>query len=193
MTKQNISVTEAIYKRHAIRSYKNLSISQDIIDILLDAAVHAPTAMHQEAWAFAIIQDKKLLKEISDDAKKLLNEQRKNPEHPFHHESLDYFLKPEFNIFYNADALIVIYGKSDKAFIEADCWLAAQNLMLAAYAYGLGSCVIGLAVEILNDKIWKKNFDIPEEYKAIAPIVLGHPSGEVLSTSRKKPKIFFKK
>ncbi len=193
MTKLNISTMEAIYKRHAIRSYKKQHVSDETIDILLDAAVHAPTALHQEAWAFAIIKDKNLLEQISNSAKKILNEERKNPQNPFHHESLDYLMKPEFNIFYDADALIVIYGKSDKPFIDADCWLAAENLMLAAYSLGIGSCVIGLAVETLNSKEWRDYLKIPEELKAVAPIIIGHPNDDAPATSRKKPKIIFRK
>lgn len=195
MIKQNkdMTVMNTIYKRRAVRSYTNKSLSSDIIDNLLDAAVHAPTAMHQESWSFAVIQDQNLLKEISDNAKKLLARERKNPSSPFHDKSLDYFTNPEFNIFYNADALIVIYGKSDKPFINADCWLAAENLMLAACYMGLGSCVIGLAVEALNSRELKEKLQIPDDLTAFAPIILGYPSGELPEASRKKPKVIFKK
>ena len=39
--------------------------------MLLDAAVHAPTAMHQEPWKFVVIQDRALLRRLSDRAKAL--------------------------------------------------------------------------------------------------------------------------
>jgi len=184
---------DLIYKRRAVRSYKKQNINHDILDSLLEAATHAPCAMHQEAWCFAVIQNKDLLKKISDSAKKLLAEERKNPASPFHHESLNYFTDPKFNIFYNADALVIIYGKSDKPFISADCWLAAENLMLAAYCLGIGSCVIGLAVEALNSEELRKELNIPDDLTAFAPIILGYPQGEIPATSRKKPTIIFRK
>lgn len=195
MQKQNQNNTklDTLYKRRAVRSYLKQRLSNNIIESLIDAAIHAPTAMHQEAWSFAIIQDQDLLKLISDHAKKLLTEERKNPASPFHHESLDYFADPEFNIFYGADTLIVIYGKSDRPFIAADCWLAAENLMLAACHIGIGSCVIGLAVETLNSKELRDELKIPNNLTAFAPIILGYPSGEIAATSRKKPEIIFRK
>lgn len=184
---------EVIYKRRAVRSYEKKHISDEIIDNLIDAAIHAPTAMHQEAWAFAIIQERRLLKLISDCAKELLAEERKNPASPFHHESLDYLTDPQFNIFYNADTLVVICGKSDKPFISADCWLAAENLMLAACHLGIGSCVIGLAVEALNSKKIRNELKIPNHLTAFAPVILGYPKGKIPASSRKKPEIIFRK
>jgi hypothetical protein len=44
----------------------------------------------------------------------------------------------------------------------ADCWLAPENLMLAACAKGLGACVIGLAVSALSTPEWKAELKIPD-------------------------------
>ena len=73
--------------------------------------------------------------------------------------------------------------------MEADCWLAAENLMIAACAMGLGTCVIGFAVESLNTAAWKAELKIPVEMTVIAPIILGVPAGETEATSRKLPQI----
>lgn len=188
----DMTVIDTIYKRRAVRSYGKKNISNDILNSLLDAAVHAPTAMHQEPWAFAVIQDQNLLRRISDCAKKLLIQEKQNTASPFEDKFLDHFTRPDFNIFYNADALVVIYGKSDRPFINADCWLAAENIMLAACYMGLGSCVIGLAVEALNSKDLKEELKIPDNLTAFAPIILGYPNGEVPLVTRKKPNIIVK-
>jgi nitroreductase len=47
-------------------------------------------------------------------------------------------------------------------------WLAAENLMLAAHAMGLGTCVIGSAVPALNTPKSKAELNIPSECTAIA-------------------------
>ena len=96
---------------------------------------------------------------------------------------------PAFNIFYNADTLIVIYGKPMGPFAEADCWLAAENLMLAACAAGLGSCVIGFAVPALNMPEWKRELGVPAEMTAYAPILLGYPAGSPPAATRKPPEV----
>ena len=63
---------------------------------------------------------------------------------------LEQLRDPGFSPFYGAGTLIVIYGRSKGPLVTADCWLAAENLMLAACALGLGTCVIGAAVDAFN-------------------------------------------
>jgi len=55
-----------------------------------------------------------------------------------------------FKVFYDAGTLIVICTTEQNHYAEADCWLSAQNLMLAACDLGLGTCPIGLSVPVLN-------------------------------------------
>jgi hypothetical protein len=59
------------------------------------------------------------------------------------HDSLAMLADPAFNLFYDAGTLIVVCRRMAGAFADADCWLAVENLMLAATARGLGSCCIG--------------------------------------------------
>ena len=103
--------------------------------------------------------------------------------------SFDHFTRPDFNIFHGANTLIIICAKPLGSFVVADCWLAAENLMLAANAIGLGSCVIGSAVAALNTPEVKAKLGIPAEFNAVAPIIVGVPSGETATTSRKEPLI----
>ena len=179
----------AIDHRRAVRDYTPYTPDKSRIRELLHAAIHAPTAVHEEPWAFAIIQDKKLMNRLSDHVKELLAK-GEDPVHPpqdshFH----DRFMAPDFNAFYNAGTLIVICGKPMGPFVVADCWLAAENLMLAACAQGLATCVIGLAVTALNTPEWKKELGIPPEMTVFAPIIVGLPAGETPPVPRKEPEI----
>src|SRR5512146_2109166 len=143
-------VLNAIHARHSVRSYSPTPIDGATIQTLLDAAVHAPTAMHEEPWAFVVVQDQALLQRLSDLAKPVFVEEvRHRNAHGTSH-SFDHFMRPDFNIFHGADTLIIICAKPLGQFVAADCWLAAENLMLAASALGLGSCVIGSAISTLN-------------------------------------------
>ena len=180
---------DAIYRRRAVRDYKPRKIEQATIRTLLDAAVHAPTAMHEEAWAFAVVQDTNILKRLSDDVKKRVAAGA-DTMHPLLQGHVPgRFTTPDFNAFYNAGTLVVICGKPLGPFVVADCWLAAENLMLAACAAGLGTCPIGLAVEELNTPQWKFDLGVPKEMTVIAPIVVGLPAGETPPVSRKPPEI----
>jgi nitroreductase len=189
--KANMSIMDAIYRRSSVRSYSPEPLDQTTVRALLAAAVRAPTAVHFEPWAFAIIQDMRALKRLSDRAKPLFLEevQRSHLDRGGH--TLEIFASPDFNMFYNAGTLIIICGKPMGPFVVADCWLAAENLILAACSMGLGTCVIGSAVPALNSPDIKAEFGIPDELTAIAPIIVGVPSGETPPTARKEPEIVF--
>jgi nitroreductase len=189
LQKSSMNVMDAIYQRRAVRSYAPQPVDKVTIRSLLNAAVQAPTAVHEEPWAFAVIQDKSTLKRLSDSTKKLLAS-GKDEIHPLRGSHvMGRFTDPNFHVFYDADALIVIYGKPMGPFVVSDCWLAAENLMLAACSMGLGTCVIGLAVAALNTPEWKKEFGIAAEMTAYAPVIVGYPSGETPPVSRKEPEI----
>ena len=183
------SLLKAIHDRYSVRAYAPAPLDSATVQTLLDAAVRAPTAMHEEPWAFVVVQDQALLQRLSDLAKPLFVEEvRHRNAHGARH-SFDHFIRPDFNIFHGAGTLIVICAKPSGPFVTADCWLAAENLMLAANAIGLGSCVIGSAVAALNIHKVKTELGIPDEYSAIAPVVAGVPAGESMPTSRKEPLI----
>ena len=185
----DMNVYEAILARRSVRRYLPKNVSYDTIRILIEAAIWAPTAMHEESWAFAIIQDKALLKNLSDSAKPLFIEQLKQREKA-NSQHLGFANHAEFNIFYDAGTLIIICANTQQAnatLVHADCWLAAENLMLAACAANLGSCVIGAALPALAMAEHKAQIGIPLNYEAIAPIIVGYPAGELTYSTRKPP------
>ncbi|HEY7319039.1 MAG TPA: nitroreductase family protein [Candidatus Binatia bacterium] len=187
----NMSLIDAIYKRSSVRSYSPERLDETTIRTLLAAAVRAPTAVHLEPWMFAILQDTNALKRLSDRAKPLFLEEVRRAHLDRGGHALDIFASPDFNMFYNASTLIVICGKPMGPFVVADCWLAAENLILAACSMGLGTCVIGAAVPALNTPDIKAELGIPDEVTAIAPIIVGVPSGETPPTARKEPEVLF--
>ena len=184
-----VSLMDAIHGRRSVRAYAPQKLDQATILALLEAAVRAPTAIHEEPWAFVILQDLKALKRLSDRAKKFFVEEVHRAHLDRGGHTLDKFEQPDFNIFYDAGTLIVICAKPVSPFVAADCWLAAENLMLAADAMGLGTCVIGSAVTGLNTPEVKNELGIPADVSAIAPIIVGVPSSQPPATSRKKPRI----
>ena len=189
------AVTQVIYQRRAVRAYSPEKLGQPTIQELLVAAVQAPTAMHLEPWAFVVVQNKERLRRYSDQAKAKLLEQGRTTDAMVHaHDPhpqgrLAMLTDPNFNIFYDSSTLIVICRKSSGAFADADCWLAAENLMLAATAKGLGTCCIGFAVSVLNTPDIKRELGIPDDGAAVAPIIVGVPRMTPASIPRKAPDI----
>jgi nitroreductase len=184
----------AIYHRRAIRSYTAELPPAEVIRNLLDAAVQAPTAMHAEPWAFVVIQSRQVLKRLSDRSKQMLLDEVKAgsdlaPDVATRNRLLAMLGDASFNIFYDAGTLVVICRKPDGRYAEADCWLAAENLMLAACAKQLGTCCIGFAVPVLNAADVKHELGIPQDYAAVVPVIVGHPRGGTETVARKPPQI----
>jgi len=170
-----MNLRDVLYGRRSVRTYTAEKLDKTTIEALLDAAVHAPTAVHEEPWQFVVIQDKALLNRLSDRAKKLVAEEiQQNPAEQGKH-LLATVSNPEFNIFYDASTLIAIAVKPMSAFVTADAWLAAENMLLAAYGLGLGSCVIGFGVSVLNTAETKKELGIPADMSVVAPMIFGKP------------------
>jgi nitroreductase len=182
-----MDVIEAIYRRRAIRAFTDEPVGKDQIDQLIAAAIAAPNAMDRQRWAFVVIRDRALLKRMSDEAKTLtlktmgLNSQLS--------QFREFLSSAQFSIFYDAPVLILICGTEDDRFVDQDCCLAAQNLMLAAHANGLGTCWIGFAEAWLNQAGAKKELGIPATYRPIAPIILGHPRVQPPAPPRHRPDI----
>lgn len=184
-----VAALDAIYDRHSVRDFAADHIDPATINQLLSAAVHAPTAMHQEPWSFVVIQDAALMKRISDESKEIFASdlERTGAAHGVFSDALK---NPDFNLFYNASTLIVICADLEGGhFVEADCWLAAENLMLAACALGLGTCLIGSAIAGLNTTQLKHDLGIPPHTDVIAPIIVGVPKDGSLRTPRKLPQL----
>ncbi len=195
-TERPLSALDVIYGRRSVRSYGAQPLEASTVRGLLDAAVQAPTAMREQPWLFVVLQDRWLMKRISDYARELLTlNSTAGPARPGDGEAKRYgefaarLADPEFNIFYDAPALVVICAKRTDEFAVADCWLAAENLMLAAGALGLGTCCIGAAVLALNTAEVKGVLRIPADVHAVAPIVVGVPAGTVAPAARREPEV----
>lgn len=182
---KDMNVFEAILGRRSIREYTSQQVDAKKIRSLIEAAVMAPTAMHREPWAFTIVQDVNLLQGLSDMAKPMFIEQLKQVDSI----EIDAFNHPEFNIFYGASTLIIICANKANPMATADCWLAAENLMLAAFGMGLGSCVIGAALLALNETEQRLKLGITENFEAVVPIVIGFSNASAVPSKRKRPLI----
>ena len=195
----SLSALDAIFTRRSVRAYTKQKVDAATIRSLLDAAVQAPTAMHAEPWAFVVIQDEAVLRRYSDRAKgswakaaaALHRDLHTGADRAIRATFSERFASPDFCVFYDASTLIAICARPIGPFIVADCWLAAENLMLAACALGLGTCCIGSAVPALNSPETKSELGIPADVEVIAPIIVGVPSGPVVEMSRKEPEILY--
>jgi nitroreductase len=181
-----VQVQDAIFNRRSVREYTDEAVDDATIRRLIGAATHAPNAANQQPWRFTVVRDREVLSRISREAKAhMLATMAKQYEERFRARLSD----PAFDIFYHAPALIVISGRAQEPWIVENCALAAQTLMLAAFAEGFGTCWIGFAQGYLGTAAGKAALDAPEAWFPVAPIVVGRPAVAPPPVSRLNPEI----
>jgi nitroreductase len=182
-----MDLSEAISGRRSTRDFTAQAMDDESIRRLIDAAVHAPNASNGQPWTFTVVRDQGLLDRVSEAAKvHLLATLPAGPQSDRYRTSLS---DPDFQIFYHAPVLILISGVAQAPWVVEDCALAAENLMLAAYAQGLGTCWIGFAQGYLNTAEGKNALGLPTTCVPVAPIIVGHPGAVPAPVARKEPEI----
>ena len=179
-----MDLLQGLRTRRACREFTDQAISRDEIERLVAAAVSAPSAMNRQPWAFAVLLGTDRLRDLSTQAQKAAL-QYLLADSPLRSHALD----PHFELFHGAAALVVLCATDADEQSSEDCCLAAENLMLAAHATGLGSCWIGFARPWLSQDEVKRSLGIPTVLRPVAPIVIGHPRHNDQVAERHPPKI----
>jgi nitroreductase len=183
-----ITYQELLLKRRAIRDFQEKNVPLAIINEIIKESCLAPSASNGQPCRFIIIQNREIMKKISDENKKnLLDDFSQNPSSMS--ESYEAILKDEkFNVFYNAPCVIYVVGSKDVRSLDVDCALAVGYLMFAATQRGLGTCWIGLAAHI-RDTQTKAEMGIPDNCRIVAPVIIGYPRAIPAPSERKDPQI----
>ena len=167
--------------RRSVRAYTDEPVSKDQMETVLEAGTWAPTGMAREPWKFVVIEDKKLIKLVSDETKVLVRQMMP----PLAKQ----FATDADIVCYNAPMLVLVCVEKDSQWANVnllDSVLAAQNMFLKAYELGLGTCYMGF-VNLLNSKpeVLRK-IGVPENNEMMVPFIIGHPKAKQGAGKRKK-------
>lgn len=149
---------DCIKSRRSIRKFLPNKIPEEILYRILDAANAAPCAGNIQNWRFLIIEkegDKKTIARAALDQ--------------------DWIATAPVIVVMLSDnkALKMEYGeRGEKRYGMQNAALATENLILAAWNYGIGSTVVGAFTEA---KL-RKEFMIPDSIEIHAVIPLGYPA-----------------
>lgn len=146
---------EAIKGRRSIRKFKNESIPKEDILEIVDAARRAPSGHNRQPWHFIIVRNRKVLEEMAQAVHEKMDEMLTWPETEGYERDIRRF-RYFATFFSQAPVVIGVVVKHYKSSIsqvlekrgfvvchhsdEQSVAAATQNLVLAAYALGYGSC-----------------------------------------------------
>lgn len=150
------SAIENIMTRTSIRQYKNQPVEDEKIDIMLKAAMAAPTAVNLQPWHFIVITDKAVIDQLAGP-------------------------RPT-----NAPLMIAVCGDTDKTTMPGrdeklpDFWIqdvsaATENLLLAAHALGLGAVWTGAYPALDRAQEIAKVLNCPANIVPLAVVRIGYP------------------
>ena len=184
-------VLESIKNRRSIRNYLPEQIKDKELEIILEAAVYAPTASNEQPWYFTVIQNKEFIDMMDLESKKLMKQDKElmnkinlESKKLVENSSFDGLETLNFNIFYQAPTVIVVSGKKSTAYSINDCCAATENMLLVAESIDIGSCWIGSSRFFFQNSKNIEKLNLPEGYEPYYAVSFGYKA----SNNNKAPK-----
>ncbi len=183
-------VLKAIKTRRAVRAYETGKIPRDMLNKIIEAGNDAPSAMNSQPWRFVVVEDEalhqKLVETAIPNAKKLLEHVKiSNPER--YQAIMKRYEELKDPIYYSAPAIIFVIGEGKYA--DLSCPLACENMMLAAFSLGLGTCWVQFGSLITDNKEITGVLELTEDEKIFGPILVGYPKSMPEPPVKKAPEI----
>lgn len=177
-------VVDNLMTRRSVRAYKDTPVPHDIMNIILECGIHAPNGMNKQPWEIRVVDNKELLNAMTDAQLKGMDEN--DPYYPKK--------DPNFrNMFRNAPTVVFIAMKPGSS-SQIDCGLLAGNMVNAAWAYGIGSCIQMSPIQLMNSEAGKpflEKLSFSEGYEFLMAIGFGYPDEKPELKPRDKGKIRF--
>lgn len=172
-------VIQQLFERKSVRVFTEQEIQEDIVQEILMSASQAPSAGNQQLYTILRITDRSLLHQLSESC----------DHQPFIEQGKLVLIfcadcKKWYDAFEYANCQPRKPGKGDLLLAIDDACIAAQNAVVAAHSYGIGSCYIGDIME--NIEIQRELLHLPDYVFPACMLVFGYPATS--QVNRRKPK-----
>lgn len=178
-TENHNTVIETIMSRRSVREYEERAVPRDTMELIAECGINAPNGMNKQEWEIRIVDNPEFINGVTELFVK---------ENPGASDD------PGFkNIFRNAPTVVFI-GAPDNTYSGVNCGLLGENMILAAWSMGIGSCCLGGPVRFLNSEVaseYLKQLKFSEGYSLIYAIGFGFPAESPEAKPRDKGKILF--
>lgn len=154
---------DLVKKRRSIRKYKSDPVSEEDLEMMLEAARLAPSWGNRQCWRYIIVRDQGIKRKLAEAGGKCVAESPvtvvacADPRASGHKPGLDYFM--------------------------LDIGISFEHLILAATNLGLGTCWIGG----FDEKIAKEALGVPNEIRVVAYTPVGYPDEKKGEVFNRKP------
>ena len=183
-----MTFSELLQKRRAIRDFEEKEIPLKMVEEILRESTLAPSASNNQPCRFAVVSCRKTIKALSDESKANLLSDNAEKKIRLNPDYVTMLQNENFNVFYNAPCVIYIVGSKSVGSLDVDCALMANYIMFAAAARGLGTCWVALGANIRDPQL-RAQLGIPDNYRIVAPIILGYPKAIPPASERHAPEI----
>jgi nitroreductase len=181
---------KVIQDRRSIRRYTDEPVSEEHLDMILEAARQAPSGENAQPWRFVVVRDPATRKQLGAIAgggsgrrftaefvtqkmqerfTDLKDEEKKKA-------IFEKLTSGRVSAFLaDAPVSIVVCGRKDVWDLPYDTSAAIENILLMVTALGLGACwVIAPCIDIRDEERLKDLLGVPEEIKIVSIISIGH-------------------
>ena len=147
-------LTELINQRRSIRTFTGEALTEDQLRKIITCGMHAPSAYNKQPWVFLSITSQKKMRQLSP-------------------------LCSWWKMLENAGGVIItcmdkrLLGDTPLEFFVASCNAAAENMLLAANAMGLGGVWLGICEESEYYMEFCKAINLPGYLRVTSMIAVG--------------------
>lgn len=163
-------ILNCIKTRRSCRKYLDEQIKEEELQAVLEAATYTPTGHGQQSPKMVVVQDPKLLRELSQLNALIMNTHR--------------------DPFYGAPTAVFVFADVTNHTGLQDASLVMGTLMLAAHAVGLGSCWINRSrqmFELEEGMKIKDQWGLGDNYEGLGICILGYEAeGGIVSPKPRK-------
>ena len=174
MINETISV---ILKRTSVRKYQEKQVKEVDLELLLKAALSAPTGGNHQYTRFIAIQNKQILEDINSIILKEFSTQEVT-EGNYQNKAIIKAKKSDYNFLHKAPTIIIVVSKKNHSNSMADSANAIQNIQIAATSLGLGSCWINQLhwlTETESLRTCLSQFGLKEDENIFGSVAIGYP------------------
>ncbi len=193
-------LVQLMASRRSCRNYTERPVARSVLEDLVKIGTTAPSGTNNQNWTFTVFPDHAAVAEFGQRIGAFFRNLNRLAEKRWLRKAMKMIGKPALDayyreyylsvaealqewerqgrdrLFHGAAAIIVVASKPGGSCPMEDAMLATQNILLAAHSLGLGSCLIGFAVEAMrNDPTIKRFIKIAAEETVYAVIALGYP------------------